>query len=121
MPDKDLRQAVATFVEQLKGRVQPLIDDVTALEVSTYGVDAPQLENVAATEDVAALAQRQGYTRVTFQCDLSGCTQTGRTDDVDTLVRPMHSATVEQALAGREKLLTVGLGALESLGVNRPG
>jgi len=112
MPGKDLRQAVATFVQQLKGRVQPLIDDVTSLEVSTYSVDAPQLESVTASEDVGALAadgasqvQRQGYTRVAFHCDLNGCTETGRQDEVDVTVRPMHSATVAQALAGRETLL----------------
>lgn len=105
MPGKNLRQAAATLVQQVQARVQSLLADITSLEVSTYGVDAPHLERVAATEDVTGLAQRHGYTRVTFKCDVSGCTETGRTDDVDTSVRPMHSAAVAQALAGRETLL----------------
>jgi hypothetical protein len=105
MPGKNLQQAVATFVKRVRGRVQPLLADVTSLEVSTYGVDAPQLESVAASQDVATLAQRQGYTRVTFQCDLNGCLETGREDEVEALVRPMHSAMVEMALAERAKLL----------------
>ncbi|HOU12182.1 MAG TPA: hypothetical protein PKZ84_03635 [Anaerolineae bacterium] len=120
MPDKDLRQAVAAFVGQLKDRVQPLIDDVTSVEISTYAAAAPLLESVVTAEDIGIFAQRQGYTRVAFQCDMSGCLETGRTDDVDASVRPMHSSTVAQALAEREKLLTVGLGALASLGV-KPG
>lgn len=112
MPGKNLQQAVATLVQQVRACVQPLLADVTSLEVSTYGVDAPQLENVAASEDVAALAPRHGYTRVTFRCDLNACTETGREDEVALPVRPMHSATVEMALAGREKLLAVGREAL---------
>lgn len=120
MPDKDLRQAVAAFVGQLKEHVQPLVDDVTSVEISTYGADAPLLESVVTAEDLGTFARRQGYTRVAFQCDMNGCTATGRTDDVDMSVRPMHSATVEQALAEREKLLTVGLEALANLGV-KPG
>jgi hypothetical protein len=122
MPGKDLRQAVATFVQQLMGRVQLLIDDVTSLEVSTYSVDAPQLESVSASEDVGALAaggaspaQRQGYTRIAFHCDLNGCTETGRQGEVDASVLSMHGATVNQALAGRETLLAVGRETLDKL------
>lgn len=112
MPGKNLQQAVATLAQQVQARVHPMIADVTSLEVSTYGVDASQLESVAAAEDVAALAaaggspvRRQGYTRVAFHCDLNGCMETGRQDEVDVTVRPMHASTVTQALAGREMLL----------------
>ena len=112
MPGKNLQQAAATLVKQLQARVQPLIADVTSLEVCTYGVDASQLESVAASEDVAALAtadvsavKRQGYTCITFQCDVNACTETGREDAVDAAARPMHRATLEAALAGRETLL----------------
>jgi len=119
MPGKNLQQAVATLVQQVQARVQPLLADLTSLEVSTYGVDAPQLEVVAASEDVAALAasgisplKRQGYTRVTFQCDLNACTETGREEAVDAAARPMHSAMVELSLEGRATLLAVGREAL---------
>ena len=112
MPGKNLQQAVATLAQQVQVRVQSLLANVTSVEVSTYGVDAPQLEAVAASEDVAALAasgtsllKRQGYTRVTFQCDLNACTETGREEAVDLAARPMHSDTLAQALAGRETLL----------------
>lgn len=112
MPGKNLQQAVATLVQQVQTRVQLLLADVTSLEVSTYGVDAPQFENVAASEDVSLLAQRQGYTRVTFHCDLNACTETGREDEVDAAVRSMHKTMVEISLEGREKLLAVGREAL---------
>jgi len=112
MPGKDLRQAATSFAQQLEARVRSLIDAVTSLEVSTYAVDASQFERVDVSADVpglvasgAAWVRRQGYTRVTFQCDLNGCVESGREEAVDAAVRPMHSATVEQALAGREKLL----------------
>lgn len=112
MPGKNLQQAFATLVQQVQARVQPLLTDVTSVEVRTYGVDAPQLESVAAAEDVSLLAQRQGYTRVTFHCDLNACTETGREEAVDAVARPMHSATVQAALEGREALLAVGREAL---------
>ncbi|MGC9393541.1 MAG: hypothetical protein ACP5J4_01655 [Anaerolineae bacterium] len=122
MPGKNLRQAAATLVQQLQARVQSLIADVTSLEVCTYGVDALQLESVAASEDVAALAaagasgvKRQGYTRITFQCDLSTCTEIGREDAVDAAARSMHSASVEVALAGRATLLAEGRQTLSKL------
>jgi hypothetical protein len=117
MSGKNLRQAAATLVKQLQARVQPLIADVTSLEVWTYGVDALRLESVAASEDVATLAavKRQGYTRVTFQCDLNTCTEIGREDAVDAAARLMHSATVEAALEGREILLAEGRRALGKL------
>lgn len=116
MSGKDLRQAVATFVQQLMGRVQPLLDEATSLEVSTYSVDAPQLESLVAMAAGGALpVPRRGYTRVTFHCDLNGCTEVERRDEVDAPVRPMHSVAVEQALAGRETLLTVGREALDRL------
>ncbi len=112
MPGKNLQQAVATLVQQVQARVQPLLTDVTSVEVSTYGVDAPQLEDVAASENVAAFSgsgtspvKRQGYTRVIFQCDLNACTETGREEAVDAAARPIHSDAVAQALAGRETLL----------------
>jgi hypothetical protein len=119
---KNLQQAAATLVQQLQARVQPLIADVTSLEVCTYGVDALQLESVAASADVAALAvasasvvKRQGYTRVTFQCDLNTCTETGREDAVDADARTMHRATVSAALVGRETLLAEGRQVLGKL------
>jgi hypothetical protein len=115
MPGKNLQQAAATLVQQVQARVQPLLADVTSLEVSTYSVDASQLESVAASEDVAALAQRHGYTRVTFQCDLNACTETGREEAVDAAARPMHNATVEAALKGRETLLAEGRQTLGKL------
>ena len=112
MPGKNLQQAAATLVQQLQARVQPLIADVTSLEVCTYGVEALQLESVAASEDVAALAatgvsgvKRQGYTCITFQCDLNTCTEVGREDAADAAARSMHRATLEAALEGREILL----------------
>ena len=114
MPGKNLQQAVSTLVQQVQARVQPLLADVTSLEVSTYGVDAPQLERVVASQDVAALAQRHGYTRVTFRCDLNTC-EAAREDDVAVPVRPMHSATVDVALEGRETLLAVGRETLGKL------
>lgn len=119
MPGGNLPQALATLVQQLRARLQPMIADVTSLEVSTYSVDAPRLENAVASKDVTALvavgAQRQGYTRVAFHCDLNGCTETGRQEAVDAAARPMHEATVSQALAGRETLLAVGRAALNQL------
>ena len=115
MPGKNLQQAAASLVKQLQARVQPLLADVTSLEVCTYGVDASHLEDVAASEDVAMLAQRQGYTRVTFQCDLSACTETGREEAVDAAARPMHRTMVELSLEGRETLLAVGREALGKL------
>ena len=117
MPGKNLQQAAASLVKQLQARVQPLIADVApfdgaSLEVCTYGVDALQLESVAASEDVVALAaagaspvKLQGYTRVTFQCDLNACTETGREEAVEADARPMHNDMLTQALAGRETLL----------------
>ena len=115
MPAKDLRQSFTTFVQQLKTKVQRLTGDVTSVEVSTYSVDAPQIESVVASADVAALAvdgassvKRQGYTQVTFHCDVNACTETGRQDEVDAAVHAMHHSTVDQALAGRETLLDVG-------------
>jgi hypothetical protein len=117
MPGKNLQQAAATLVQQLQARVQPLIADVTSVEVCTYGVDASQLESVAASEDVAALAavKRRGYTCITFQCDLNTCTEIGREDAVDAAARPMHCATLEAALEGRETLLAVGRQAVGKL------
>ena len=113
MPVTDLRESFATFVQQLKAKVQHLTNDVTSLEVSTYGVDVPQLSSVAASEDVAALAtggaspvKRRGYTAVAFHCDMNACTETGRQDEVDVAVSAMHQSAVEQALTGRETLLT---------------
>ncbi|HOT91998.1 MAG TPA: hypothetical protein PLJ78_07860 [Anaerolineae bacterium] len=111
MRGKNLPQAVTKLVQQLQARVQPLFADVTSLEVSTYGVDAPQLASVAASKDVTTLAaaadapvQRRGYTRVTFHCDLHGCTEVGREEIIEAPVRPIHNVTVEQALVGRETL-----------------
>jgi len=122
MPGKNLQQAAATLVQQLQARVQPLRADVTSLEVWTYGVAASQLESVAASEDVAALAtagasavKRQGYTRITFQCDLKTCTEIGREDAVDATARSIHSASVEVALAGRATLLAEGRQTLSKL------
>ena len=122
MPGKNLQQAVATLVQQVQARVQPLLADVTSVEVSAYGVDPLQLEDVATSEDVTALAasgasplKRQGYTRVTFQCDLNACTETGREEAVEADARPIHSAMVETSLEGRETLLAVGREALGKL------
>ncbi len=108
MRSQNLPQAVTKLVQQLRARVQPLLDEVTALEVSTYGVDAPQMASVVASKDGTALASaaRQGYTRVTFQCDLHGCTEIGREETVAAPVRPIHNVAVEQALVGRGSLFT---------------
>ena len=117
MPGKNLQQAAATLVQQVQARIQPLLTEVTSLEVSTYSVDAPQLESVAAAQDVATLTtvKRQGYTHIAFRCDLNVCTQTGREDTVDAAARPMHSDTVAQALAGRETLLAAGYEVLKGI------
>ncbi len=122
MPGKDLRQAFAAFVQQLKDRLQSLIADVTAVETSTYGVEAPHLEDIAAAVDIetpanaaSSTVQRRGYTRVSLHCDLQGCTETGRQDDVEESVRPIHEEAVEQTLAGRETLLEVSRETLERL------
>jgi hypothetical protein len=115
MSGKNLRQAAATLVKQLQARVQPLIADVTSLEVWTYGVDALLLESVAASEDVATLAQQHGYTRITFHCDLNACTETGREEAVDADVRPMHNSMLELSLEERETLLAAGRETLGKL------
>jgi len=120
MPVKDLRLSFTTFVQQLKTKVQRLTDDVTSVEISTYTVAAPQIESVVTSADVAALAadgispvKRQGYTQVTFHCDMNACTETGRQDTVDAAVDAMHHSTVDQALAGRETLLDAGYEVLK--------
>lgn len=129
MPIKDLRVAAATFVQQLKAKVRRLTEDVMTLDVSTYAVSEPQLMPVVDAADdgtVAALdarlaaadpahVRRRGFTQVVFDCDLTACTQTGRTDDVEPAVAVMHQSAVDGALAGREAVLDVGYEVLGNM------
>ena len=112
MQVKDLSKAIATFARQLQDKVRRLTEDATTLEVSTYTTGKRQLADVVNEADVTAAdparVRRQGFTRITFDCDLSSCTQTGRTDDVAPAVAVMHRASVDGAVAAREAVLGAG-------------
>jgi len=126
MQVKDLRVSVATFVQQLKANVQRLTSDVTTLDVSTYAVSEQQIVPVVDGADDSTVAvldarlsaadpshvHRRGFTQIAFDCDLTSCTQTGRTDDVASTVAVMHQSAVDQAVAGREAVLDVSLEVL---------
>lgn len=130
MPTKNLSIAAARFVQQLKIKIQRLTDEVTTLDVSTYAVGESQFVAVVDAADegtVAALdarlseadsahVNRRGFTQVAFDCDLTTCTQTGRTDDVEPVVGTMHRSAVDGALAGREAMLDVGYEVLRAYG-----
>ena len=130
MPVKDLRIAAATFVQQLKTKVQRLTDEVTTLDVSTYAVSEPQFVSVVDAADdgtVAALdarlsvadaahVNRRSFTQIAFACDLTSCMQTGRTDDVEPAIAPMHQSAVDGAVAGRASVLDVGYEVLRAYG-----
>jgi len=60
--------------------------------------------------------KRCGFTQVAFACDLASCTQTGRTDDVESAVATVHELAVDGALAGREAVLDVGYEVLRAYG-----
>jgi hypothetical protein len=121
MAGRDLRASVTAFVKQLQAKVQRLTGDVTTLDVSTYtvpvgqfattveGIDAGTVDALAtrlASADPLSV-QRCGFTQITFDCDVMSCTETGRTDEVDPAVDAMHGAVVDQALVGREAILSV--------------
>ena len=112
MQIKNLSQAVTAFVQQLQDKVRRLTEDVTTLEVSTYTVGKQRFAAVVDEGDVTAAdpghVKRQGFTRITFNCDMTSCTQSGRTDDVAPAVAVMHRASVDGALVGREAMLDAG-------------
>lgn len=117
MAGKDLRHSVTVFVEQLRDKVQRLTAEVTTLDVRTYVAPVEQLAAAAAELDAGAAmttaAQRRGYTRITYDCDLTSCVETDRADDVDPAVEAIHRSAVDGAVAGRDVVLGMAREVIE--------
>jgi hypothetical protein len=120
MAESDLRKAIQKFAEDLAGKAESFVDDISTLEVRTFTTPSAQITTLAGEEldlDNPTLTgefKLRAYTKVDFDCDTTICLPVDENDQIDRSVWDMHQTMVNQSLRTREIMLRTMGEALSS-------
>jgi len=109
---KDLKASLQEFANQLAGKVESFIADVSELEVRTYTIAEGNFNTVVDADQNKTTktisgdgVQLRAYTRIAFDSDTIVCLPVNDSGQIDGAVWDMHQSMVNQALQNRATML----------------
>ena len=120
---KDLKDSLQKFANQLAGKVESFITNVSELEVRTYTITEGNFTTVVDADKQPGQrtlsgegVQLRAYTRISFDSDTIVCLPVNDSGQIDGAVWDMHQSMVNQALGNRATMLrTIGDAAASAL------